>query len=80
MNFSDYVVPIISVSVYLVFAMIKGLIPDNAKKYIPLFAGILGMALYAWYSGGFDFAVALGGLASGLAATGIDQSIKSGNE
>ena len=75
MDFKEYIVPIIAIGVYLVFLMVKGLIPTEYRKYIPLGAGILGVLFMAWYSWKFDFVIFLEGLASGLSATGIDNLI-----
>ena len=75
MDFKDYIVPIIAVAVYLVFLMIKNLIPEEYRKYIPLGAGTLGVLFMMWYKWGFDFVVFLEGLASGLSAVGIDNVI-----
>ena len=74
MNFNDYIVGIIAVAVYLVcliFHSIKFL--DN--RWLPLIAGALGIIFNVWYSKSFSFGVFVGGLASGLSATGIDQAI-----
>lgn len=76
MDFKEYIVPAISAGVYLLVLMIKPLIGENYKKFIPLASGLLGVALNTWASQGFSFAIFLGGLASGLGATGIDQLIK----
>ncbi len=76
MDLKEYIVPAISAGVYLLVLMLKPLIPENGKKFIPLGTGLLGVALNAWASAGFSFAIFLGGLASGLGATGIDQLIK----
>lgn len=76
MNFSEFIVPSIAAAVYLVFLMIRPILPDKGKPFIPLMAGILGIAFMAWYETGFSFTICLTGLASGLAATGIDQAVK----
>jgi hypothetical protein len=75
MDFSQYVVPMIAAGVYLVLLMIKGVLPEGFKKFLPLVAGLLGVVLYSWNTMTFSFATFVGGLASGLAATGIDQVI-----
>lgn len=75
MDFEEYVVPAIAVGVYLVFQMIKPLLGDK-RKFIPLMAGVLGIMLNTWFSGGFSFEVFLTGLTSGLSATGIDQAVR----
>lgn len=76
MDFKEYVVPAISAGVYLLMLMLKPLIGENYKKFIPLASGLLGVVLNAWANWGFSFAIFLGGLASGLGATGLDQLIK----
>lgn len=76
MNIQDYAVPAISAGVYLVLLMVKPLIKEGWRKYLPLIAGLLGVGLNAWLNAGFSFLIFLEGLASGLGATGIDQLIK----
>lgn len=76
MEFQEYIVPMISAFVYLVMLMVKPLMKNEHKKFIPLICGILGICLNAWANMGFCFSIALEGLASGLGATGIDQLIK----
>ena len=75
MDFTEYVVPIIAVAVYLLFLMIKPIFGDK-KKWIPLCAGIVGVFFCAWFKGGFNFEIFVTGLASGLSATGIDQALR----
>ena len=72
---TEYAVPAIMAAVYLVLLMAKPLFGEKTK-WIPLAAGLLGIALNAWFSMGFDFNIFLTGLASGLAATGLDQLFK----
>ena len=76
MNIQDYAVPAISAGVYLVLLMVKPLIKEDWRKFLPLIAGLLGVGLNAWLNAGFSFLIFLEGLASGLGATGIDQLIK----
>lgn len=76
MNIQDYAVPAISAGVYLVLLMVKPLVKEEWRKYLPLIAGILGVGLNSWLNMGFSFCIFLEGLASGLGATGIDQLIK----
>lgn len=74
MDISKYVVGIIAVAVYLVCLILHSIkIIDN--RWLPLIAGALGIIFNVWYSRGIDFGIFVGGLASGLAATGIDQAI-----
>ena len=76
MNIQDYAVPAISAGVYLILLMIKPLVKEEWRKYLPLTAGLLGVGLNAWFNLSFSFCIFLEGLASGLGATGIDQLIK----
>jgi hypothetical protein len=75
MDFSKYIVPMVAIGVYLILAMVKGLMPDNTKKFIPLIAGVLGVVFCCWSQASCTFATIVGGLASGLSATGIDQAV-----
>lgn len=74
MNIEEYIVPMISVGTYLIIFMVKPFF--KSTKFIPLIAGLLGIALNVWASKGFDFPIFLEGLASGLGATGLDQLVK----
>lgn len=76
MNIQDYSVPAISAGVYLILLMIRPLLKEDWRKFLPLTAGILGVGLNAWFNMGFSFCIFLEGLASGLGATGLDQLIK----
>ena len=76
MDFKEYIVPAISAGVYLITLMVKPLIKAEHRKFIPLGCGLMGVALNTWVCMDFSFAIFLGGLASGLGATGIDQLIK----
>ena len=58
--------------------VLKHLIPTEAvNKYIPLAMAVLGVAMNVWLNG-FEFSpeILLGGLASGLASTGMHQMFK----
>lgn len=72
---TEYAVPAIMAAVYLILLMAKPLYGEHTK-WIPLTAGVLGVALNAWLNMGFDFNIFLTGLASGLSATGLDQLVK----
>ena len=74
MDIREYIVGIIAVAVYLVCFIIHSIkIFDN--RWLPLVAGALGIIFNIWYSRSVDFGIFVCGLASGLAATGIDQAI-----
>ena len=74
MDFNEYIVPMISAGTYLIILMVKPFFKNT--KFLPLIAGLLGVALNVWATMGFDFPTFLEGLASGIGATGIDQLIK----
>ena len=73
---SEYVVVIVMAICLAVGYIIKHFLPlDN--KWIPLIMGALGIVLNIWVSGWvFTPQILLGGLASGLAATGAFELIK----
>lgn len=58
--------------------ILKHLIPtEKINRFIPLIMGVLGVVLNLWLSGWvLTPQVLLGGLASGLAATGVHQAAK----
>ena len=77
MNIQDYVVVAIAVFTYLILAMVKPLLPETWRRFIPLMAGLLGVFGNIWLNNWeVTFPIVLEGLASGLSATGIDQLIK----
>ena len=57
--------------------ILKHLVPsDKINRFIPLIMGVLGVVLNLWLSGWvLTPQVLLGGLASGLAATGAHQAV-----
>ena len=58
--------------------IIKHVIPsDKINKYIPLIMGVLGVGVNSWLNA-FSLTpdILLGGLASGLASTGLHQAFK----
>ncbi len=71
----NYVVVAIMVAVYLICEIVKPFLKENTN-WLPLIAGILGIAFNAWLNMGFSFDIFLNGLASGLSATGMNQLIR----
>lgn len=77
MNIQEFVVTAIAVFTYLILLAIKPILPEQMRKFIPLFAAILGVFGNIWASGWqITFPIVLEGLASGLSATGLDQLVK----
>lgn len=75
---NDYLVLIVLGICLCVGYVIKHAIPtEKINKFIPLIMAVLGVVLNVWISG-FEFTpeVLLGGLASGLASTGMHQAFK----
>lgn len=75
---SEYVVAVVIGICFAVGYIIKNLVPsDKINRYIPLIMGCLGIVLNTWLNEwSFTPSVLLGGLASGLAATGTNELIK----
>ena len=75
---NDYLVLIVVGICLCVGYVIKHYIPtDKIDKFIPLIMAVLGVVLNIWVNG-FTFTpeILLGGLASGLASTGMHQLFK----
>ena len=75
---NDYIVLIVVAACLCVGYIIKHLIPGDAiNKYIPLVVGVLGVLINVWHNG-FSITpeILVGGLASGLASTGLHQAFK----
>ena len=75
---NDYLVLIVVGICLCIGYVIKHLIPsDKVNRFIPLIMAVLGVFINAWLNG-FVFTpeVLLGGLASGLASTGMHQLFK----
>lgn len=75
---NDYLVIIVVGVCLCVGYVLKNLVPsDKVNRFIPLIMAVLGVATNVWLNG---FAISpeilLGGLASGLASTGMHQLFK----
>ena len=76
--FNAYIVPVTLIVCLCVGYIVKHFVPtDKVNKFIPLIMAVLGVVLNMWLNG---FAITpeilLGGLASGLASTGLHQAFK----
>lgn len=69
----DYIVLIVLGICLCVGYIVKHLVPsDNINKYIPLIVGVLGIVLNSWLNAWtLSPEILLGGMASGLASTGL---------
>ena len=69
---NDYIVLIVVGICLCIGYVIKNLIPtDKVNRFIPLIMAVLGVGLNVWLNGAISPAIFLGGLASGLASTGM---------
>lgn len=75
---NDYLVLIVMGICLCIGYVIKHLIPtDKVNRFIPLVMAVLGVFLNVWLNGfAFTPEILLGGLASGLASTGMHQMFK----
>lgn len=73
----EYIVPVTMAICFVVGFIVKKWIKDVDNKWIPTICALLGVVINVWSSGwAIDPSILLGGLASGLAATGLDQMIR----
>lgn len=74
----DYLVLMVTGICLCVGYIIKNVIPaERVNCYIPLIMAVLGVFLNTWLNGfAFTPEILLGGLASGLASTGMHQVFK----
>ena len=71
---NDYLVLIVIGVCLCVGYVIKHIVPNNTiNRFIPLIMAVLGVILNTWLNCEFTPEVLLGGLASGLASTGMHQ-------
>lgn len=75
--FNDYLVLVVVGVCLCVGYVIKHILPgETINKFIPLIMGVLGIVLNVWLNAAFTPEILLGGLASGLASTGMHQLFK----
>lgn len=75
---NDYVVLIVVGICLCVGYVMKNLVPsDKVNRFIPLTMMVLGIIINVWVNGfAFTPEILLGGMASGLASTGMHQLFK----
>lgn len=77
MNISEYITVTIMAAVWLIIQIFKKPVFDrfHMSDFIPLFAAFLGIVFVLWVNGQITFPLFLEGLASGFAATGMNEGI-----
>jgi len=77
MDIQEYVTVTVMAAVWLIIQIIKKPVFDRfgLSDYIPLIAAVLGILFTVWINGALDFSLFLQGLASGFAATGMNEGI-----
>ena len=77
MDIKDYVVVAVMAAVWIVIQILKKpvFVKLGLADYMPLFAALLGVLFTAWIHGQMDFNLFLQGIASGFAATGMNEGI-----
>ena len=73
---SNYVVAITMAICLAIGYLIKHSLNFIPNKYIPLILAIIGIGVNVWVNQTFTPEILLGGLASGLAATGAFEAVK----
>lgn len=77
----EYIVPATMAICFCIGFIVKKWIKDVDNKWIPTICAIVGVIINVWLQDWtIDPAILLGGLASGLAATGLDQMLRTKNK
>ncbi len=79
MDIEEYVAVTVMAAVWIIMQILKKPLFEglNLKDYIPLFSALLGVVFVFWINGAMDFPLFLEGIASGFAATGLNEGINS---
>lgn len=73
----QYAVPIVMAICLAVGYIVKHVITtDKINRFIPLIVGVLGVGINMWVNWGITPDILLGGLASGLASTGLYEMVR----
>lgn len=77
MEIKEYVTVTVMAAVWLIIQIFKKPVFEKfgLKDFIPLFAGVLGLIFVLWINGQMTFPLFLEGIASGFAATGLNEGI-----
>ena len=72
----EYVVPVTMAICFCIGFIVTKWVADVDNKWIPTICAVVGVIVNVWSNMGIDPAILLGGLASGLAATGLYQMLR----
>ena len=77
MDITEYVVPAVMAAVWIIIQIVKVSLNEESKirRFIPLISAVLGVLFTLWIAKTLDFNLFLQGIASGFAATGLNESI-----
>lgn len=76
MDLTTYAVPVIMAICWCIGFIVNKWVKDVDNKYIPTIVALLGILLNVWMNGWiFTPEIILGGLASGLGSTGINELV-----
>lgn len=73
---SNFIVVLVMAICLSIGYIIKHSLSFIPNKYIPLILGVIGVIVNIWVNKAFTPEVLLGGLASGLAATGAFEAVR----
>ena len=73
---SQFVVPVTMATCVALGYIIKHSLDFIPNKYIPLIMAVIGLAINIWVNRSITPEIFLGGLASGLAATGAFEAVR----
>lgn len=77
MDIKDYVAVTVMAAVWIILQIAKAVLGKDSPvlRYFPLIAAVLGVLFVLWINGRIDFTLFLQGIASGFAATGLNEGI-----
>lgn len=73
----EYIVPVTMAFCWCIGIIIRKWVKDVDNKFIPTICAVSGLLFNCWVENAVSPTIVLAGMASGLAATGLDQLMKS---
>lgn len=77
MDIQEYVAVTVMAAVWIILQIAKRVLGEGSKavSYFPLVAAVLGVVFVFWINLKIDFTLFLQGIASGFAATGLNEGV-----